>query len=60
MTIFVNRPLSGRVFYSVCEFTGVTLDVFGCPVVAGHNWTGDVNWTKMTQSDTFITTGWIE
>lgn len=60
MTIFVNRPLSGRVFYSVCEFTGGTLDVFGCPVVAGHNWTGDVNWTKMTGSDTFITTGWIE
>jgi len=55
MTIYINRPLTGRVFYSVCEFTGwITLDPFGCYV------TGDINWTKLTVSDTFTITGWVE
>ena len=60
MTIYINRPLTGKVFYSVCEFTGWTLDAFGCPVVAGHNRTWDINRTRLTIADTFTMTGWIE
>ena len=58
MTIYVNRLLTGRVFYSVCEFTGTTLNVFGCPVA--WNYTGDVNWTRLTSSDQFVMTWRIE
>ena len=60
MTVYINRPLTGRVFYSVCEFTGWTLDVFGCPVIANHNWTWDINWTKLSSTDIFTMTGWVE
>jgi len=60
MTVYINRPLTGRVFYSVCEFTGWTLDVFWCPVVGSHNRTWDINWTKLSSTDTFIMTGWVE
>lgn len=60
MTIYVNRPLTGRIFTSVCEFTGTTLDEFGCPTVASHNRTGDINWKKLTSSDLFVMTWRLE
>ena len=58
MTIYVNRPLTGRVFYSVCEFTGTTLDVFGCPIAWNYTW--DVNWTRLTSNDQFVMTWRVE
>jgi hypothetical protein len=59
MTIYVNRPLTGRVFYSVCEFTWTASnDVFGCPVAWNYTW--NVNWTILTSSDQFVMTWWIE
>ncbi len=60
MTIYVNRPLTGRVFYSECELTGWSLDAFGCPENLGHNRTWDINWTKLTDADVFTMTWWIE
>lgn len=60
MTIYVNRPLTGRVFYSICPLTGWSLDVFGCPEVLNHNRTWDINWTQLTDQDTFTMTWWIE
>jgi len=60
MTIYVNRPLTGRSFYSICELTGWSIDDFGCSTVANHNWTWDVNWTKLTNTDAFTMTAWIE
>lgn len=58
MTIYVNRPLTGKIFYSVCEFTGNVLDVFNCPIPWNYTW--DVNWTKLATNDEFIVTWWIE
>ena len=60
MTIYVNRPLTGKVFYSVCELTGWVMGDYGCPEISNHNWTWDVNWTKLTDQDTFTMTGWVE
>lgn len=55
LTLYVVRPLTGKLEYSHCQFTGgVTFDEFGCAV------TGDINWTKLNNGETFAMTARVE